>query len=262
MKERNKMKVEQLLGVNFFKHQDLNEDEFKLKSIFCNKELPKKGITLAKNMAAYESSLKDIKQSKIPTDSAIQVYVIDYMGNRVARGSSARMGWDDVKQSDFIRLSELSSEVYEVIHELVWSWVDSVSAKNPQFEAELRSNGHYKQTQQGIRPKLTSTRLIIADYPILIDNIHKLPQFNHLDAIAYQVRLDGQMEEFITIFKNNSLLLDDAAKSQKHIRANLSNYKGYLVLPASVSKGQTLRTLSQWKEIENQAAQHNEAKRA
>ncbi|EJL6679806.1 hypothetical protein ACVP6W_002324 [Vibrio cholerae] len=237
------MKIDQLLGLSFVPNADLSKEELTVRSTYMDRELSRSGLTLAKNIPAYESVSGLIREAKIPEDHSTQVYCIEYKGEKALPSDAARVSVSDLAKSDYIRIKDLSSEAFEPIHEIVWSWVETNN-----LTEEMKTKGFLKQTSEGLKPKLTATRLVIADYPQLIGDIHMLPEFNHLDAISYEIKIAGQMEEFITIFRDNNLLLDDFAKNQNHIRGSMSNYKGYLCLPDTVVKTGTLQTYDALKE--------------
>jgi len=254
------MRVEQLLGIFHVKDENLSKDELRMQSIFSDKKLPKKGITLAKNMDAYQAVVELIKSSKAPVGSSPQIISLMMRDSRVIPKTDPRLSWDDVKNSNYIRLTDVASEVYEPIHEEVWKWVDERTQKNTKLLEEFKDKVFYKHTTEGIKPKLTSTRSVIAEFPEIIDLIHALPEFNHLDAISYNVKVNDQMVEFITIFRDDSLFLDDFSKSQKHVKASMSNYKGYLMLPNAVIQSKKLITLAQAKEFEKNEVENSKVK--
>ena len=236
------MKQIPLLAVNKLDKKTLTSNEVTLHSTLFPRELPSQGLTMAMGVATYNKIIAELEDK---TD--VQVCTINYIGHREISNTYSNVTPDMVSKSNYIRLSELSSESFEPIHAAVKTWIMDKSQTNKDLVDELHSSGYLKPSTSidRIRIKLTATQNIIAENPEIVDAIHNLPEFNHLDAIAYKAKIGEYTEELITIFSDENVAKDDLAKQPNHVKGAISNFSGYIILPSEVSQSGKMETVEE-----------------
>ncbi|EKO3607024.1 hypothetical protein M6C35_001932 [Vibrio metschnikovii] len=198
--------------------------------IICNtdfpKRLPSSGLTALPSVDSYRDLCREITDIK-------QVFTLNYFGHSEVPTSSVTT-MNEVKKSDFINLYKLSKEVREPIYNRLHDWLNE-SENSSEILNTLLEKNLVKQSKAGSF-KLLRTELyaIVATVPEFVEQIIKLSEFRHLDAIRYGAFTEKGIVELITVFNDRNLMYID--ESSDAVVASATGFKGDLLLPKTVQR--------------------------
>lgn len=238
-----------LIALNQCTEQQLSSECISLETTMFAGNLPTLGITLAVGIPSFKKVLEQL-QAKESLESTPSVCRLTYLGKSQVPKTSV-LTLDEVKKSDYVTLSSLARDAREPIFQVVQDFINEKAKIDATVLDSLIAIEAVKpSTIHNIRLKKTKTFSVIASYPEVIDRIHTLAEFCHLDAIVYAVKCDDYMAEMITIFNDANIALaeGDGALESRYIDGGISHFESNISLASAVAATGKMMTIRQHNE--------------